>query len=84
MVHGVVYGGEVVSDDALLDWHTGIAPDRVALICSAYAFPESITETREGKIMDKFFPAGRWNRQPTNGRPAPTTRHSSSYSRWLR
>lgn len=56
MLHGLT-DDAVVSDGDLLSWHSDMTPEQAALICTVYAIPESIAETRADDIRDAFLRA---------------------------
>lgn len=55
MLHGLTGNGDEISSDDISDWYAEMTPEEAALICTAYAIPESVTETRTHDIRDAFL-----------------------------
>lgn len=56
MLHGLT-DDALVSDADLLSWYADMTPEQAVLICTAYAIPESITDTRANAIREAFLRA---------------------------
>lgn len=56
MLH-VLTDDALVSDADLLSWYGDMTPEQAVLICTAYAIPDSITDTRADDIREAFLSA---------------------------